>query len=430
VSGISTLFSQEFYAHVRRHLKDDGVLVQWIQAYEINLPLLSTVFTALGSQMGDYAVYSTGPDLLVVATPPAGCPSPSDEVFRFPGMRDELARLGVRGVPDLEAMRVGSRFALEPLFDAERMPANSDYYPVLDQRAPAARFRRDHVGELTNVRYVIAPVMTFFDRDGRMPREHLVDPGFNRPVALGLAMEAAQIVDLAMGADPRKATLVTDPARSSAILVAALANDCGVRADAWLGRRARGRRGGDPFPARQGHAALLRLRAKGAVLEIRRCRKAPARGLLEAVNALDAKRVAMLAPAVLDHDGARFAEGERATYLGAAIAAALVAGDPARGPPHPGSTLAALGHRGARQHATAYRARAPGALRETPMSAPAMRQLPVASSLPCSPSPASPDSSTSPSGATTSSSSSARGVCADAGARDISWAEWRWAPGW
>jgi spermidine synthase len=100
VSGVSTLFSHEFYGQVRRYLKDDGVLVQWIQAYDISPDLLGTVFKALGSQFGDYVVYRVGGvgyDLLIVATPGKKLPPLSGEIFDFRKTAAELARLGYAG---------------------------------------------------------------------------------------------------------------------------------------------------------------------------------------------------------------------------------------------------------------------------------------------------------------------------------------------
>jgi spermidine synthase len=55
VSGVSTLFSEEFYGQMRRHLAADGVLVQWIHAYELDFNLLASIFKALGQHFPDYA---------------------------------------------------------------------------------------------------------------------------------------------------------------------------------------------------------------------------------------------------------------------------------------------------------------------------------------------------------------------------------------
>src|SRR5581483_9178195 len=43
VSGVSGLFTTEFYARVRRYLSDDGVFGQWLHLYELNDGLVLSV---------------------------------------------------------------------------------------------------------------------------------------------------------------------------------------------------------------------------------------------------------------------------------------------------------------------------------------------------------------------------------------------------
>src|SRR5262249_50400204 len=47
VSGVAGLFSGEFYRLARRHLSEGGIFVQWLQLYEIDVPLVMTVVAAL-----------------------------------------------------------------------------------------------------------------------------------------------------------------------------------------------------------------------------------------------------------------------------------------------------------------------------------------------------------------------------------------------
>src|SRR6267378_4428744 len=68
VSGVSSLFTGEFYRLARRHLNPDGILVQWFQMYEIDASLVASVLRALGDSFPDYAIYAaTGSDLLIIA---------------------------------------------------------------------------------------------------------------------------------------------------------------------------------------------------------------------------------------------------------------------------------------------------------------------------------------------------------------------------
>jgi predicted membrane-bound spermidine synthase len=50
VSGVSGLFTREFYRRIRKHLNSGGLLVQWIQLYEMDASLVATVLGALGAE--------------------------------------------------------------------------------------------------------------------------------------------------------------------------------------------------------------------------------------------------------------------------------------------------------------------------------------------------------------------------------------------
>ena len=43
-AGIASLFTQEYYRAAADRLNDDGVFVQWVQAYEIDTPTLRTIY--------------------------------------------------------------------------------------------------------------------------------------------------------------------------------------------------------------------------------------------------------------------------------------------------------------------------------------------------------------------------------------------------
>src|SRR5438094_12052 len=141
VSGVAGLFSDEFYQLVRRHLADDGVLVQWIQLYEIDVPLVVSVLRAIEANFADYVVYASGDfDLLIAASNGRRFGAPDAEVLKNPLLEAALARIGVNGVQDLEVRRVGDRKSWQGLSRAVPIPVNSDYFPVLDQNAARTRF--------------------------------------------------------------------------------------------------------------------------------------------------------------------------------------------------------------------------------------------------------------------------------------------------
>jgi hypothetical protein len=148
VSGVSTLFSEEFYAHTRRYLEADGLLVQWMQAYEIDAGLLSTIFNALGKHYGDYVVYHNMVDLIVVATPGPKAPAAHRRGVLVAGA------LAGHGLPGFSARATTSRpcaWAAAARWRRSgrwRLSGELRLLPVLDQRAPRARFETRNAREL------------------------------------------------------------------------------------------------------------------------------------------------------------------------------------------------------------------------------------------------------------------------------------------
>src|SRR5258705_6245820 len=65
VSGVSSLFTEEFYRRIRTHLNPDGLLVQWFQLYEIDTSLVDSVLGPLGGTLQDYAVFAPSDHHLV-----------------------------------------------------------------------------------------------------------------------------------------------------------------------------------------------------------------------------------------------------------------------------------------------------------------------------------------------------------------------------
>jgi predicted membrane-bound spermidine synthase len=164
VSGVAGLFSQEFYRQVKGHLTSAGLLVQWLQLYEIDVPLVFSVLKALGSEFDDYALYSTaGHDLLVVASRHGPVPPLSDAVFEEAGVRAELRRVGVLNPQDITVRRLGSRRFWDPLVQRIPVPPNSDFYPVLDQGAARTRFLERNATELLSTAWAPLPVLEMLD---------------------------------------------------------------------------------------------------------------------------------------------------------------------------------------------------------------------------------------------------------------------------
>ncbi|PKL76705.1 MAG: spermine synthase [Candidatus Melainabacteria bacterium HGW-Melainabacteria-1] len=147
VSGVASLFSEEFYAYVRQFLTPEGVLVQWIHTYEFDDELLLAILSALQKQFGHIGIYGVpeaggrinNGDLILIA---------SQQPLRFltprvlPELEADFARAGTRLEDYADAGYLASTQSLDPLL-ATYNP-NSDFYPLVDNGAEKAFFLKSH----------------------------------------------------------------------------------------------------------------------------------------------------------------------------------------------------------------------------------------------------------------------------------------------
>jgi predicted membrane-bound spermidine synthase len=164
VSGVASLFSREFYVHARRHLEEGGILVQWMQLYEIEFPLVASVMRALSSVFPDYTVYNVdSSNILIVARKGGRLEPPSGHIFESPALRDELWRVGILGPSDLDNRRIASGRLLASLIAAQRVPENSDYFPFVDVNAVRSRFMQSHAREFAELSLSDLPLRDMLD---------------------------------------------------------------------------------------------------------------------------------------------------------------------------------------------------------------------------------------------------------------------------
>lgn len=164
VSGVATLFSEEFYRRARGHLAEDGLLVQWLQLYETKPYVVASIMKALSASFADYAVYHTaGGDAIIIARARGLVGAPVSDPFKIPGWKEILNRLGYQVPEDLGMLRVGGRRSLQPLFDGFPIRANSDYFPVVDINAPRERFAGASATDLISVARGAVSIAAFLE---------------------------------------------------------------------------------------------------------------------------------------------------------------------------------------------------------------------------------------------------------------------------
>ena len=148
VSGVSSLFTTEFYDRVRQYLTPEGVFGQWLHLYELDDDLVLSVLAAIQQNFRSYEIYQVARgDVLVLAGNQARLPAPDWAVFQSPALQQDLCRFAPLTPQVLDGLHLAGKRELGPLLQSNPQP-NSDYFPVLDLGAERRRFRRDFAAGL------------------------------------------------------------------------------------------------------------------------------------------------------------------------------------------------------------------------------------------------------------------------------------------
>jgi predicted membrane-bound spermidine synthase len=144
VSGVSGLFTDEFYGRVKTYLTPTGVFGQWLHLYEIDDGLVLSVIKAVHRNFASYDIYLTADvDILIVASNQAKLPAPDWTVLQLPEIQKDLRRF-TRITPEaLDAAHLVSRDVLLPII-GDGVGANSDFYPTLDLLTERTRYMKEY----------------------------------------------------------------------------------------------------------------------------------------------------------------------------------------------------------------------------------------------------------------------------------------------
>lgn len=142
VSGVASLFTTEFYAEIKQHLQKDGILVQWIQAYELDDQLLATMMAALAEHFAAVDVYRTNDtDLILIArSEDAPFSTKHDQLFG-PDLIAEAQARGLTGPNSLQVRRLLDTEGVKAYVALMGARPHSDFFPTVAHKGPAARFK-------------------------------------------------------------------------------------------------------------------------------------------------------------------------------------------------------------------------------------------------------------------------------------------------
>lgn len=141
VSGVASLFTLEFYDEIRRHLNPNGILVQWIHAYELDDPLLATMFAAFKERFAYVDIYVTNDvDLLLVGRQEASAFPDELDQLNDDGLTSELHARGLTDSQFYAARKIANTDGVRSFIRVFSATPHSDFFPVVSMQAPRTRF--------------------------------------------------------------------------------------------------------------------------------------------------------------------------------------------------------------------------------------------------------------------------------------------------
>lgn len=159
VSGVASLFTKEFYAQVKNNLKEDGHFVQWMHLYEIDMPLLATVFNALSLEFKDYKVFVANESDIIIIAGDKEIGDVNKSIFDKPKIVRELKKISINNIDDLNFRYLAKKSDLQHFIQSYSSEINSDYYPILEYGAVKSRFLGQNSKELVALLYSFYPVL-------------------------------------------------------------------------------------------------------------------------------------------------------------------------------------------------------------------------------------------------------------------------------
>ncbi|RDH45407.1 hypothetical protein [Zooshikella ganghwensis] len=151
VSGVASLFTTEFYKLISNSLSNNGIYAQWIHIYEFDIYLLASILSAISHNFEDYMIFSTNyVDLLIISSNNQLNLSNINNIFKHQKIKKELSRIGHFKTDDLLIHYLTNKS--QSLFLTKSIKPNSDYFPVVQQKADKYRFLKKSASPIHQLR--------------------------------------------------------------------------------------------------------------------------------------------------------------------------------------------------------------------------------------------------------------------------------------
>lgn len=159
VSGVSSLFTNEFYSQIKRKLATDGIFTQWIHLYEINIKTISSIFNALSNNFQNYDLYNTDDgNILIIASNNMNTSHINNSFLSSEKASQLLQRIQINSTDALRARHIGNKKSLDPLFKSFSSEVASDFFPSITYDSAKSLFLNDSATSLVSLHYYPLPI--------------------------------------------------------------------------------------------------------------------------------------------------------------------------------------------------------------------------------------------------------------------------------
>ncbi|MFH1777089.1 MAG: fused MFS/spermidine synthase [Candidatus Omnitrophota bacterium] len=150
ISGIGALFSQEFYQECYNHLNKRGIMLQWVQTYEMNNETFALILQTFFSVFPHVSLWTTGIyDIFIIGSREEFTPDFIEMEKRLAeeNITHDLFRIKVNDIFTLLSLQLSSSKSIAKLIPKNAAAVNSDYFPSLDYQAPLGLYTKISVSE-------------------------------------------------------------------------------------------------------------------------------------------------------------------------------------------------------------------------------------------------------------------------------------------
>lgn len=150
MSGVGSLFTKEFFNDCKNHLNKDGLMVQWVQGYELDDKTFEIILRTFSRSFPKVTIWYTGINDFILIGSLEDMPvdfNKSLERLKKRAIKYDLSRIKIKDFFTILGLQLSSSENINKVINFNGA-INSDFFPVLEYRAPVALFSKKYLNDI------------------------------------------------------------------------------------------------------------------------------------------------------------------------------------------------------------------------------------------------------------------------------------------